>query len=81
MEKAIIKAYNTKRVNNRKHYTEGSAAMTLKHKTEWLMISQEISTDVFIDKQQCSTIQKYVMLHNSNKSIKEETIAPHLVVK
>lgn len=40
-----------------------------------------IMMSISIDKLQCPTTQKFVMLNNSYKGIKDEMITPHLVVK
>lgn len=40
-----------------------------------------IMMSISIDRQQCPTTQKFVMLHESYNNIKGETIAPYLVVK
>lgn len=40
-----------------------------------------IMMSISIDRQQCPTTQKFVMLHNSYKGIRDEEILPYLVVK
>lgn len=40
-----------------------------------------IMMSISIDEQQCPTTQKFAILHNSYKGIREEEIAPHLVIK